>query len=87
MTIWGTHSDTKYLGTVNNKLCFQSNSDVLCIMMPKCLFFWRKMSYFQVSSALMMFYRGDIGSVHIVAWFGRLYLVNKERLAKLTSDC
>lgn len=87
MTIWGTHSDTKYLGTVNNKLCFQSNSDVLCIMMPKCLFFWRKMSYFQVSSALMMYYRVDIGSVHIVAWFGHLYLVNKERLAKLTSDC
>lgn len=65
MTIWDTDSDTKYFDTVNNKLCFKSNSDV-----------W-KMSYFKVVGALMMFYKSIIGSVHIVAWFGHFYLVNK----------
>lgn len=51
--------------TVSNKLCFKSNSDV-----------W-KMSYFKVVGALVMFYKSIIGSVHIVAWFGHFYLVNK----------
>lgn len=80
----------KYLGVIiDKKLCFEPWTDHLTKKVQQRMYFLRKMNTFNVSSEMMtLFYHAFIESVLmfcIVAWFGSLSQVNKNRLGSLVN--
>ena len=75
----------KYLGTIiDNRLKFDSNTEMLCKKGQQRLFCLRKLAKFQVDKSLMiLFYRSFIESVisfSIICWYGNLGVKQKNAL-------
>ena len=75
----------KYLGTIiDNRLKFDSNTEMLCKKGQQRLFCLRKLAKFQVDKSLMiLFYRSFIESVisfSIICWYGNLGVKQKKSL-------
>ena len=75
----------KYLGTIiDNRLKFDSNTEMLCKKGQQRLFCLRKLAKFQVDKSLMiLFYRAFVESVisfSIICWYGNLGIKQKNAL-------
>lgn len=82
----------KYLGIVmDNKLTFESQTDVVCRKAHQRMHFLRKLRYFNVDCLFMkMFYSCFIESVltfSCLCWCGLLNLKNRNRLQSIIKEC
>lgn len=78
----------KYLGSIiDDKLSFNSNTDMLCKKGQQRLYCLRKLARFQVDKSLMtMFYRSFIESIltfSAICWYSLLNVKNKNAIAKI----
>ncbi|KAJ8356646.1 hypothetical protein SKAU_G00194400 [Synaphobranchus kaupii] len=82
----------KYLGTtIDQKLTFKRNNEIIFSKCQQRLFFLRKLRKLQVhQSTLLAFYRCFIESIitfNITAWFGALSKINVNPLTKIIRMC
>ena len=87
-----TVEEYKYLGTIiDNKLCFNSQTDAVCAKAHQRLYFYRKLRNFNIDPTFMrMFYSCFIESVLtfcFICWFGSLSTKNKNRLQNTVKTC
>ncbi len=87
-------TEYKYLGSIiDGKLCFESNTSLLCKKGQQRLYCLRKLAKFNVDKTLLtLFYRSFVESVVIfflICWYGSITLKQKNSISRLirVSSC
>ncbi len=81
-------TEYKYLGSIiDDKLCFESNTSLLCKKGQQRLYCLRKLAKFNVDKTLLtLFYRSFVESVVIfslICWYGSITLKQKNSISRL----